>query len=157
MDTVQWFSLLRRAFISMDDHLGQVLQLNSCREHWIQAEISLFAYYDNGVEIWTDYPLGDGRKADLYTGEINAPTMVAELKCLGDYSQTKCLEGAWSVKNDIDRLQSVSCDVRLFILVIPHDEEETETGQRLRNYPWGAESECDTVKLQSALIRIWSI
>lgn len=157
MDTVQWFDLLRRAFLSMDDRLGQVLQLSSCREHWIQAEISLFAYYDTGLEIWTDCPLGDGRKADLYTGKENAPSMVAELKCLGDYSQTKCLEGTWSVKNDIARLRSSSCGVRLFILVIPHDKEKTETGRRLREDDWEIASECTTVELQSALIRMWAV
>jgi hypothetical protein len=157
MDKVQWFSLLRRAFLSMDDRLEQVLQLSSCREHWIQAEISLYAYYHDRLDIWTDCPLGSGRKADLYTGDPTAPSMVAELKCLGDYSQAKCLEGEWSVRKDIARLKDSSCGVRLFILVIPHHKKTTETGRLLRETDWMPGNECETVDLQCALIRMWAV
>lgn len=44
-----------------------MLQLNSCREHWIQAEISLHAWFKNEVDIWTDLPLGEGRKGEKET------------------------------------------------------------------------------------------
>lgn len=59
---------LVRASLSRDgQEIEQVLQLNSCREHWIQAEISLHAWFKNEVDIWTDLPLSEGRKADLYS------------------------------------------------------------------------------------------
>ena len=35
MDTAQWITLFEQAFRAMDKKLEQVLQLNSCREHWI--------------------------------------------------------------------------------------------------------------------------
>ena len=47
MDTAQWITLFEQAFRAMDKKLEQVLQLNSCREHWIQAEISLHAWFKN--------------------------------------------------------------------------------------------------------------
>ena len=96
------------------DRIEQVLQLDSCREHWIQAEISLHAWFEeNNIEIWTDLPIGDRRKADLYAiDKSESTTMVAELKCLGDISQAKCLEGSWSVRADIDRLRSFDCRCR---------------------------------------------
>lgn len=87
MGTAQWITLFEQAFRAMDKKLEQVLQLNSCREHWIQAEISLHAWFKNEVDIWTDLPLGEGRKADLYSqDESGKTTMVAEVKCLGDGS-----------------------------------------------------------------------
>ncbi|MDM9593555.1 hypothetical protein QU617_09500 [Pseudomonas guariconensis] len=49
MDTAQWITLFEQAFRAMDKKLEQVLQLNSCREHWIQAEISLHAWFKNEV------------------------------------------------------------------------------------------------------------
>jgi len=58
----QWVQLFEEAFQSMTDRLEQVLQLSSCREHWIQAEISLYAWFEkNQIEIWTDLPIGDRR------------------------------------------------------------------------------------------------
>lgn len=47
MDTAQWITLFEQAFRAMDTKLEQVLLLNSCREHWIQAEISLHAWFKN--------------------------------------------------------------------------------------------------------------
>lgn len=43
MTTPEWIELFDNAFQCMGERLEQVLQLNSCREHWIQAEISLHA------------------------------------------------------------------------------------------------------------------
>jgi len=158
MDSAAWLSLIKRAFLSMDDRLGQVLQLSSCREHWIQAEISLYAYYHDRVEIWTDLPIGENRKADIYTiAGTDCSSMVAEIKCLGDSSQSKCLEGSWSIRSDIIRLQEVNCEMRLFVLIIPHSEQETAVGLKLRREPWIKDIECHTVELQSALVRIWSL
>jgi hypothetical protein len=158
MDSAVWLSLMKRAFLSIDDRLEQVLQLNSCREHWIQAEISLYAYYHDRVEIWTDLPFGANRKADLYTvATPESSAMVAEIKCLGDSSQSKCLDGSWSVRSDIARLREIECDVRLFILVIPHSELQTKVGTRLRDDDWMASTPPLVIELQSALVRIWTI
>ncbi|WP_460150789.1 hypothetical protein [Pseudomonas sp. S3_A03] len=99
MNADQWIVLFERAFREMGDKLEQVLQLNSCREHWIQAEISLYAWFKNDISLWTDLPIGERRKADLYALDDSGSTsMVAEIKCLGDISQAKCLEGNWSVR-----------------------------------------------------------
>lgn len=158
MDTAQWITLFEQAFRAMDKKLEQVLQLNSCREHWIQAEISLHAWFKNEVDIWTDLPLGEGRKADLYSQDESGKTvMVAEVKCLGDGSQAKCLEGDWSVRSDIDRLSSVDAPSRLFVLVIAKGEKETSTGKRLRNDEWVEGRESVNVDMGYALIRIWAL
>ncbi len=133
LETAQWIALFKHAFCSMDKKLEQVLQLNSCREHWIQAEISLYAWFEENIEIWTDLPIGGGRKADLYAqNERGATSMVAEVKCLSDASQAKCLEGGWSVRADIERLSSFNTSTRLFVLVIAKGEQESNTGKRLR-------------------------
>ncbi|CAI8779373.1 DUF3883 domain-containing protein [Pseudomonas sp. IT-347P] len=158
MDTHQWLGLFERAFNGMEKSLEQVLQLNSCREHWIQAEISLRAWFEDEVEIWTDLPIGDRRKADLYAvDDSGATTMVAEIKCLGDVSQAKCLEGDWSVRADVDRLRSFECPTRLFVLVIAKGERETNTGRRLREDEWVDGRDCVTVELQFAVIRMWAL
>ncbi|KHL69318.1 MULTISPECIES: hypothetical protein [Pseudomonas] len=162
MNTSNWIGLFNRAFKAMDYRLEQVLQLQSCREHWIQAELSLYAYFYDNLEIWTDADIGNGKKADLYAvDEQGRNTMVAEIKCLGDYSQSKCLEGDWSIRNDIERLQQVDCSTRLFILVIPHLDEghaETRVGARLRAENWaGQEGQAVDVALSSASVRIWAV
>lgn len=159
MDATQWLGLFERAFRGMGEDLEQVLQLDSCREHWIQAEISLHAWFkENSTEIWTDLPIGERRKADLYAAdEDGSTTMVAEVKCLGDVSQAKCLEGDWSVRADIDRLLSFDCPTRLFVLVIAKGELETNTGKRLRNDEWVEGRECVNVDMGFALVRLWSV
>lgn len=43
MYSKQWLALFEKAFKDMSEKLEQVLQLSSCREHWIQAELSLHA------------------------------------------------------------------------------------------------------------------
>jgi len=142
----------------MEKKLEQVLQLNSCREHWIQAEISLHAWFENEIEIWTDMPIGNGRKADLFAQDDNgSPIMVAEVKCLGDDSQTKCLEGDWSVRTDIERLRSIDCPARLFVLVIVKGEKETNMGARLRNDEWVNDRKSVDVDMGFALVRIWAL
>ena len=156
MNREEWVALFERAFKSMDDRLGQVLQLQGCREHRIQAEISLYAYYHDRIDIWTDGGIGDRRKIDLYAlDEAQRMEMVAEVKCLGDRSQAKCLEGAWSVSADIERLRCVDCPSRIFILVIPHDESESAVGKALREKNWSGLSM--DLKLDSALIRMWIV
>lgn len=158
MDTTQWLELFERAFRGMEKNLEQVLQLNSCREHWIQAEISIRAWFEDEVEIWTDLPIGDRRKADLYSlDDTGATRMVAEIKCLGDVSQAKCLEGDWSVRADVDRLRSFECPTRLFVLVIAKGECETSTGRRLREDEWVDGRTCASVDLQFALVRMWAL
>lgn len=158
MNTIQWLALFERAFCGMGEKLEQVLQLNSCREHWIQAEISLRAWFEDHIEIWTDLPIGDGRKADLYAqDDSGCTTMVAEIKCLADASQAKCLEGDWSVRADIDRLRSFECPTRLFVLVIAKGERETNTGRRLRKDEWVDGQECVSVDMEFALVRMWAL
>lgn len=158
MNTTQWLDLFGRAFHDMEKNLQQVLQLSSCREHWIQAQISLHAWFNDELEIWTDLPIGDRRKADLYAlGEDGKPSMVAEVKCLGDISYAKCLDGDWSVRADVERLNAFECPTRLFILVIAKGERETNTGRRLREDEWVAGRECITVDLEFALVRMWAL
>lgn len=158
MDTTQWLELFEEAFLGMSKKLEQVLQLNSCREHWIQAEISLHAWFKDSIEIWTDLPIGERRKADLYAqDDQGATSMVAEVKCLGDLSQAKCLEGDWSVRADIDRLRSFECPTRLFVLVIAKGERETSIGKRLREDEWVDGRECRPVDLGFALVRLWAL
>lgn len=158
MTGTEWIGLLQRAFKSIDDRLGQVVQLNSCREHWIQAEISLYAWYHKRVEVWTDHGFGQRRKADLYSESADGtPVMVAEVKCLGDWAQTKCLEGDWSVRSDIERLQEIDCRVRIFVLVIPvgNADAPSRVGQLLRESQW-APGGFD-LSLESALVRMWLV
>lgn len=158
MNTTEWIAVFERAFRGMDEKLEQVLQLSSCREHWIQAEISLSAWFKDEIEIWTDLPIGEGRKADLYAqDDSGSMTMVAEIKCLGDLSQAKCLEGDWSVRADIDRLRSSECPTRLFVLVIAKGEQETNTGRRLRNEEWVDGRESINLDMGFALVRIWAL
>ncbi len=157
MDTTQWIALFERAFRGIEERLEQVLQLRSCREHWIQAEISLHAWFQDEIEIWTDLPIGGGRKADLYAqDDSGVTTMVAEIKCLGDASQVKCLEGDWSLRADIDRLRSIDCITRLMVLVIAKGDE-TNTGQRLRKDEWVNGQKSTDVEMGFALIRIWPL
>jgi len=154
----EWIRLFEKAFKSMDDRLSQVVQLNSCREHWIQAEISLYAWYHQRVEIWTDHGFGHRRKADLYSeGAGNVPAMVAEVKCLGDWAQAKCLDGDWSVRSDIERLREIECPSRIFVLVIPEGVagESTPVGVRLRKDEW-APNGMD-LRLDSAFVRMWLV
>ncbi len=157
MNSKQWLALFEKAFKDMSEKLEQVLQLSSCREHWIQAELSLHAWFNDGIEIWTDLPIGDRRKADLYAlDENDTAAMVAEVKCLGDDSQAKCLEGEWSVLADINRLRSFECPTRLFVLVIAAGEEESNVGKRLRQEEWTDGQEV-TVDLGFALVRMWAL
>ncbi|WP_438868993.1 hypothetical protein [Pseudomonas sp. L1(2025)] len=158
MNADQWIVLFEQAFREMGEKLEQVLQLNSCREHWIQAEISLYAWFKQELSIWTDLPIGERRKADLYALDDSGSTsMVAEIKCLGDISQAKCLEGDWSVRADVERLRSFECPARLFVLVIAKGERETNTGRRLRGDEWVDGRECVNIDLGFALIRLWAL
>lgn len=158
METAQWIALFKQAFCSMDKKLEQVLQLNSCREHWIQAEISLHAWIEENIEIWTDLPICGGQKADLYAQDKSGATsMVAEVKCLGDASQAKCLEGDWSVRAYIERISSFNTSTRLFVLVIAKGEQESNTGKRLRTDTWVEGCESINLDLGHALIRIWAL
>ena len=158
MDQAKWVDLFRRAFRSMDDRLGQVMQLNDCREHWIQAEISLYAWYHDRVEVWTGGDIGRGRKVDLYhVLDDGSRSMVAEIKCLGDSSQAKCLDGDWSVASDIERVKSV-VDVpsKFFILVIPRPGERcTAVGDELRTREWYYDGV--DLELDSGMVRIWAV
>lgn len=158
MDNTQWIDLFRRALRSMDDRLGQVVQLNDCREHWIQAEISLYAWYHERVEIWTGGRIGQGRKVDLYhANDDGSMSMIAEIKCLGDASQAKCLDGDWSVANDVERLRSVTdAPAKFFILVIPQPgDRRTAVGDELRTREW--HSGGIDLELDSGMARIWEV
>lgn len=158
MTTSDWITIFDQAFQNMGGRLEQVLQLNSCREHWIQAEISLHAWFKDEVEIWTDLPIGDKRKADLFAENPDGTiSMVAEVKCLSDFSQVKCLEGDWSVRSDIDRLHSIQCPTRLFVLVIAKNEVETNMGRALRTEEWVEGKVPHEVDLGFSLIRIWAL
>ncbi|WP_181299006.1 hypothetical protein [Pseudomonas sp. Q2-TVG4-2] len=158
MTTPEWIKLFDNAFQCMGERLEQVLQLNSCREHWIQAEISLHAWFKDEVEIWTDFPIGGNRKADLYAEDGEGSiSMVAEVKCLSDFSQAKCLEGDWSVRSDIDRLHSIQSPTRLFVLVIEKNEVETNIGRALRTEAWVGGKSPHELDLGFCLIRIWAI
>ncbi len=158
MTADQWLELFSQAFKGVEQRLEQVLQLSSCREHWIQAEISLHAWFKDEIEVWTDLPIGGGRKADLYAQDADGSTiMVAEVKCLADGSQAKCLEGDWSVRADIDRLRAIDCPTRLFVLVIAKGAQETNIGTRLRTDEWVDGQQCVMVDLDFALIRMWAV
>lgn len=83
--------------------------------------------------------------------------MVAEVKCLSDLSQAKCLEGDWSVRTDIDRLHSIQSPTRLFVLVIEKNEVETNIGRALRTEAWVEGQPPHELDLGFCLIRMWAI
>ncbi|UCR86818.1 hypothetical protein [Pseudomonas chlororaphis] len=183
--TPVWPEVFLGAFYAIRERLGQVLQLSDCREHWIQAELSLHAWYHcNHLEIWTSGNAEGRTKVDLYTEDFD---MAAEVKCLGDMSFPKCLMGkgmvetqsvlrkdehdrlwfpqvdpdesvGWLVLSDLRRLQRMDrFQNKFLILVIAKNyvEMPTEMGRTLRRLCLSEEEW--SLELQNATVRIWRI
>lgn len=100
----EWLDLFEQAFTKIETRLSQVLQLNDCREHWIQAELSLHAWFEQEREIWVGKTIGNGQRLDLYTEDLE---MAAEVKCLGDVSYTKCIAGRNNLPETMELLRPV--------------------------------------------------
>ncbi|AJO76445.1 hypothetical protein [Pseudomonas sp. MRSN 12121] len=181
--TPVWPEVFLAAFEAISERMAQVLELADCREHWIQAELSLYAWQHGYPDIWTGGNAGGRTKVDLYTEDLD---MAAEVKCLGDVSFAKCLMGKgmgetlcalredgdgrlwfpqidpgevvlWSVFADLHRLQRMTgVKNKLLILVIAKDfVAETEMGATLRRLRLSHEEW--SLELPRATVRIWRI
>ncbi|AZD27558.1 hypothetical protein [Pseudomonas chlororaphis] len=181
--TPVWLEVFLGAFAAISERMAQVLELSDCREHWIQAELSLYAWQQGYPDIWTGGNAGGRTKVDLYTEDLD---MAAEVKCLGDGSFAKCLMGKgmgetrsvlredgdgrlwfpqvdpdesveWSVLADLRRLQRmVGVRNKFLVLVIAKGYvAETEMGRTLRRLRLSEEEW--SLELQSATVRIWRI
>lgn len=86
-----WPALFTDAFASIGPRLERVIDLASCRELWLQAELCLYLR-DRGTDISVNQlAIGGGRKVD-FSAEL--PTrMAAELKILGNGYSLKCFDG----------------------------------------------------------------
>ncbi|MGY4815051.1 hypothetical protein ACVNP3_03795 [Pseudomonas chlororaphis subsp. piscium] len=180
---IVWPEVFLGAFAAISERMAQVLELSDCREHWIQAELSLYAWQQGYPDIWTGGNAGGRTKVDLYTEDLD---MAAEVKCLGDVSFAKCLMGKgmgetrsvlredgdgrlwfpqvdpdesveWSVFADLRRLQRMEgVRNKFLVLVIAKDYvAETEMGETLRRLRLSEEEW--SLELQNATVRIWRI
>jgi|APAra7269097235_1048549.scaffolds.fasta_scaffold00180_44 hypothetical protein len=180
---IVWPEVFLGAFDAISERMAQVLELSDCREHWIQAELSLYAWQHGYPDIWTSGKAGGRTKVDLYTEDLD---MAAEVKCLGDVSFARCLMGkgmgetrsvlredgdgrlwfpqvdsgesvVWSVFADLRRLQRmVGVRNKFLVLVIAKDYvAETEMGETLRRLRLSEEEW--SLELKSATVRIWRI
>ncbi|AZD20126.1 hypothetical protein C4K24_0801 [Pseudomonas chlororaphis subsp. aurantiaca] len=180
---IVWPEVFLGAFDAISERMAQVLELSDCREHWIQAELSLYAWQHGYPDIWTSGKAEGRTKVDLYTEDLD---MAAEVKCLGDVSFAKCLMGKgmaetqavlfkdkdkrlwfpqvdpdesieWSILADLRRLQRmVGFRNKFLILVIAKDYvAETEMGKTLRLLRLSEEER--SAELKNASVRIWRI
>ncbi|AZD00012.1 hypothetical protein [Pseudomonas chlororaphis] len=180
---IAWPEVFLGAFDAISERMAQVLELSDCREHWIQAELSLYAWQQGHTDVWTGGNAGGRTKVDLYTEDLD---MAAEVKCLGDVSFPKCLMGkgmaetrsvlredgdgrlwfpqvdrgesvVWSVFADLRRLQRMEgVRNKFLILVIAKDYvAETQMGETLRRLRLSQEEW--SLELKNATVRIWRI
>ncbi|MGY4661919.1 hypothetical protein ACVWZ9_002713 [Pseudomonas chlororaphis] len=180
---IAWPEVFLGAFDAISERMAQVLELSDCREHWIQAELSLYAWQHDYPDIWTSGKAGGRTKVDLYTEDLD---MAAEVKCLGDVSFARCLMGkgmgetrsvlredgdgrlwfpqvdpgeslVWSVFADLHRLRRmVGVRNKFLVLVIAKDYvAETEMGEVLRRLRLSQEEW--SLELKNATVRIWRI
>jgi hypothetical protein len=92
---LDWPLLFLDAMTDLDPRMHNAMQANGCREGWLQAELMMAASARN-IALWTNTEkmAGSSKRHDLaaYDAE-DRPTMVAELKIMYGWDQTKCLTG----------------------------------------------------------------
>jgi hypothetical protein len=126
MTASQWFDLFEHGLRSLGDRLPQALRLNGSGEQWIQAQLSLYAWYQHDLEIWS----GDRNTRDL-PGRLftHDQQMAVEIKYLRKplrLATMTPLDRPQAVNdstlcNDIERLKTLQGYQHRFMVVVSTD------------------------------------
>lgn len=128
MTASQWFDLFEYGLRSLGDRLPQALRLNGSGEQWIQAQLSLYAWYQHDMEIWS----GDRDAQDL-PGRLftHDQQMAVEIKYLRKPQRPRLVTTAQldrpaavndsSLCDDIERLKSLQGYQHRFMVVVATD------------------------------------
>ena len=126
MTASQWFDLFEHGLRSLGDRLPQALRLNGSGEQWIQAQLSLYAWYQHDMEIWS----GDRNTQDL-PGRLftHDQQMAVEIKYLRKPPRLATMTqldrpqavNDSSLCDDIERLKSLQGYQHRFMVVVSTD------------------------------------
>jgi hypothetical protein len=128
MTASEWFDLFEHGLRSLGDRLPQALRLNGSGEQWIQAQLSLYAWYQHDMEIWS----GDRNAPDL-PGRLftHDQQMAVEIKYLRKPRRERLTTTApldrpsavsdASLCDDIERLKSLQGYQHRFMVVVSAD------------------------------------
>lgn len=128
MTASQWFDLFEYGLRSLGDRLPQALRLNGSGEQWIQAQLSLYAWYQHDMEIWS----GDRDAQDL-PGRLftHDQQMAVEIKYLRKPQRPRLVTTAQldrpaavndsSLCDDIELLKSLQGYQHRFMVVVATD------------------------------------
>lgn len=123
MTAAQWFDLFEHGLRSLGDRLPQALRLNGSGEQWIQAQLSLYAWYQHDMEIWSGDRSTQELPGRLFTHDQQ---MAVEIKYLRNThrspAQLPAAVNDASLYEDIERLKSLQGYQHRFMVVVSTDE-----------------------------------
>jgi hypothetical protein len=126
MTASQWFDLFEQGLRSLGDRLPQALRLNNSGEQWIQAQLSLYAWYQHDLEIWSGERQAQDLPGRLFTHDQQ---MAVEIKYLRKPQRPLLatqVASNDSLDDDIRRLKSLRGYQHRFMVVVSSDETETD-------------------------------
>lgn len=121
MTESQWFDLFENGLRSLGDRLPQAMRLNGTGEQWIQAQLSLYAWYQHDMEIWSGNRHTQEPQGYLFTHDRQ---MAVEIKYLRKGNRaTPRLDSHpsandSSIRDDVARLKSLQGYQHRFMVVV---------------------------------------
>lgn len=133
MTESQWFDLFENGLRSLGDRLPQAMRLNGTGEQWIQAQLSLYAWYQHDMEIWSGTRSTQEPQGYLFTHDGQ---MAVEIKYLRKGKTTPRLDSQpsandSSISDDVARLKSLQGYQHRFVVVVAADGAEPVGDQEL--------------------------
>lgn len=131
MTESQWFDLFEHGLRSLGDRLPQALRLKDTGEQWIQAQLSLYAWYQHDMEIWSGDRSTQALPGCLFTHDRQ---MAVEIKYLRKQraralpslpmdDQPAAQDAA--IRVDLERLKSLQGYQHKFMVVVATDGLDT--------------------------------
>jgi hypothetical protein len=134
MTASQWFDLFEHGLRSLGDRLPQALRLHNSGEQWIQAQLSLYAWYQHDMEIWSGDRAAQDLPGRLFTHDRQ---MAVEIKYLRKPKPPRLAASAQldtlaasndSLCNDIERLKTLEGYQHRFMVVVSTDDIDNAAG-----------------------------
>lgn len=124
MTASQWFDLFEHGLRSLGDRLPQALRLNNSGEQWIQAQLSLYAWYQHDMEIWSGDRSSQELPGRLFTHDQQ---MAVEIKYVRKAQRPRVQLNASpavndsSLGDDIQRMKALQGYQHRFMVVVSTD------------------------------------
>lgn len=121
MTASQWFDLFEHGLRALGDRLPQALRLNNSGEQWIQAQLSLYAWYQHDMEIWSGDRSSQALPGRLFTHDQQ---MAVEIKYVRKPQRVQKPVEDCNLDDDIERMKSLQGYQHRFMVVVSTDDAD---------------------------------